>query len=292
MVVAATTGVAAAKPTATTKVATTKVATTTIRFVDPDRSTPATPTQPASDDRVLVTTIRFPVGTTRALPLIVLAHGLNGHPHQLDELAEAWAAAGFVVAAPKFPRVNQGADGKAILADAAEYPGDVSFVISEMTDVNARPGPLHARIDPTKVGTAGMSLGGMAVYGLVSNTCCLDRRVDAAILMGAVRRAFPSGVYHPQGIPVMLVQGDADTGYGNSVRAYPELAPPRWFITLRGGRHGPPFEDDPDEFDEFVRTATTAFWQRYLAGDRTAAERIVTAVARSDGKASLKRELR
>ena len=288
VVVAATTGVASAKATATPV----RIATTTMAFVDPDRSTPATPEQPASDERVLVTTVWYPVGAKRALPLIVLAHGLNGHPHQLDELAEAWAAAGFVVAAPRFPRVNQGADGKAMLADAAEYPGDLRFVIGEMMSVNAAPGPLRARIDPTKVGAAGMSLGGMAVYGLISNTCCLDRRVDAAILMGAVRPAFPSGVYRPQGVPVMLVHGDADTGYGNSVRAYPELAAPKWFITLRGGRHGPPFEDDPDEFDEFVRTATTAFWQRYLVGDRSAAERIGAAVARSNGKASLKRELR
>jgi hypothetical protein len=131
----------------------------------------------------------------------------------------------------------------------------------------------------------------MAVYGLISNTCCLDRRVDAALLMGAVRKTFANGVYVSQDIPVMLVHGDADTGYGNSVRAYPELAPPKWFVTLRGGRHGPPFEDDPDDFDRLVRTITTAYWERYLAGDRHAAARIVAAVKDSDGQAALRRML-
>ena len=261
-------------------------------FVDATRSTPKTPEQPASEHRVLATTIRYPVRATHALPLIVLAHGLNGNPNQLDELAETWAAAGFVVAAPRFPRVNQGADGKAILADVAAYPGDLSFVIDEMLLADAAPGPLHGLIDPTRIGAAGMSLGGMAVYGLVSNTCCLDRRVDAALLMGAVRKTFANGVYEPQDIPVMLVHGDADTGYGNSVRAYPELAAPKWFVTLRGGRHGPPFEDDPDDFDGLVRTITTAYWERYLAGHRPAASRIVAAVKDSDGQATLRRALR
>jgi hypothetical protein len=62
----------------------------------------------------------------------------------------------------------------------------------------------------------------------------------------------------------MLVHGDADTGYRYSRQTYPELASPKWFVTLRGGRHGPPFEDAPDEFDRFVRRLTSAFWDRYL----------------------------
>ena len=271
----------------------TPLTTLDVTYVDTSRSTPATPSSPASDRRVLVTTIRFPTDDPGPLPLIVLAHGLNGHPHMLDELSEAWARAGYVVAAPRFPRANLGTNGKAVLADAAEYPADLSFVISKLLAIgdDGEPELLRGRIDAQHLGVAGISLGGMAVYGLISNTCCRDGRVDAAILMSAVRPPFPSGVYTRQDVPVMLVHGDADTGYRYSHGAYPELAPPKWFVTLKGGRHGPPFEDAPDEFDVFARRVTTAFWDRYLRGEPAAAQRIVDLVNGSGGRASLRRQL-
>ena len=181
-----------------------------------------------------------------------------------------------------------------MLADASEYPGDLSFVITrgardeQFGEVRARS---RTASTPRRIGAGGISLGGMAVYGLVSNSCCLDRRVDAAILMSAVRPDFPSGKYVRQKIPVMLIHGDADTGYRYSDRTYPMLAAPKWFVTLRGGRHGPPFEDAPDEFDDFVRDTTTAFWDRYLHDNPAAAARIVREVAASHGKAKLQRDL-
>jgi pimeloyl-ACP methyl ester carboxylesterase len=131
----------------------------------------------------------------------------------------------------------------------------------------------------------------LAVYGLISNTCGRDRRIDAAILMSAVHPSFLHGTYTRQDVPVMLVHGDADTGYRYSRQTYPELASPKWFVTLRGGRHGPPFEDAPDEFDRFVRRLTSAFWDRYLGGEDTAANRIVALVDRSHGRAHLRRDL-
>jgi predicted dienelactone hydrolase len=264
-----------------------------VTYVDTSRSTPATPSSPASDRRVLVTTIRFPTDDTGPLPLIVLAHGLNGHPHMLDELSDAWARAGYVVAAPLFPRANLDTNGKGVLADAAEYPADLSYVITQLLAIgdDGEPEALRGRIDGEHLGVAGISLGGMAVYGLISNTCCRDGRVDAAILMSAVRPPFPSGVYKPQDVPVMLVHGDADTGYRYSRAAYPELAAPKWFVTLEGGRHGPPFEDAPDEFDVFARRVTTAFWDRYLREEPAAGQRIVDLVNGSGGRATLRRQL-
>ncbi len=52
----------------------------------------------------------------------------------------------------------------------------------------------------------------------------------------------PTGRYVHQDMPVLLIQGDADIGYHHSRDAYPQLAPPKWFITLHGERHSPPFE--------------------------------------------------
>ena len=60
--------------------------------------------------------------------------------------------------------------------------------------------------------------------------------------MAGVHDNFPGGRYVHQDVPVLLIQGDADIGYHHSRGAYPQLAPPKWFITLHGERHSPPFE--------------------------------------------------
>jgi dienelactone hydrolase len=271
----------------------TGIATTKLTLVDTTRPTPATPGKRAQKRRELETTIRYPESAAGPLPLIVLAHGSNGTPEDLDELMDAWAGAGYVVAAPLFPRVNVDRRGNTIPSEVAQFPADLSFVISQVVQLgnSSASGPLQGRVDARAIGAGGISLGGMSVYGLISNTCCRDDRVGAAILMGAVRPDFPRGKYTRQRVPVLLVHGDADIGYHWSTSTYPHLAPPKWFITLRHGRHGPPFEDEPDEHDDLVNATTTAFWDRYLKGDLAAADRIVADVHGSGGLATLERDL-
>lgn len=268
------------------------VTTTTMTFVDSSRSTPAVGSSPAQPRRVFEARIRYPTSKIEPLPLIVLVHGLNGDPDQVDELADAWAHAGYVVAVPKLPRLNIDKSGNTTPAETAELPQDVSFVIGQLLSLSAPTavGPFRGRIDPRHIGAAGISLGGMTVYGLISNTCCLDTRVSAAILMSAVRPDFPRGKYQVQKVPVLLMHGDADKGYHWSVETYPKLGPPKWFITLRHGQHGPPFEDDPDEHDALVQATTTAFWDLQLKHDGRAAQRIVSDVRHSGGQATLQRD--
>ena len=108
--------------------------TVNLTLVDSRRSTPPTPDQAGAPTRTLETTVRFPTTSPRrALPLIVLAHGLNGDPDQLDDLSEAWASAGFVVAAPRFPRTNIGDDGKAILEDVSRVSPEISASSSRVS---------------------------------------------------------------------------------------------------------------------------------------------------------------
>jgi pimeloyl-ACP methyl ester carboxylesterase len=146
-------------------------------------------------------------------------------------------------------------------------------------------------VDARHIGAAGMSLGGLAVYGLVSNTCCRDRRITAAELLAAVRRDFPDEKYVTNRAPVLLVQGDADPGYHNSVDAYRDLAPTKWFITLGGSEHSPPFEVPPGPEAPLVYRMTTDFWDRYLKNDTAAAARIVAAVQANGGTVTLRRDV-
>jgi dienelactone hydrolase len=197
-----------------------------------------------------------------------------------------WAGAGYVVAAPTFLKTKKDAGGKALASEVALQAADARFVLDQVLD---RAGALH--VDDREVGVAGMSLGGMTVYGLISHTCCRDGRISAAVVMAGVHDDFPDGKYVHQTMPVLLIQGDADVGYHHSRDAYPQLAPPKWFITLQGEQHSPPFEVPRGKVAGVVDTTTTLFWNRYLKRDAGAASKIVAVVAATKGKATLQRDL-
>jgi poly(3-hydroxybutyrate) depolymerase len=235
---------------------------------------------------VLVTQVRFPTSGTTALPLVLAIHGADGDPSRLAPLLDTWTRAGYVVAAPTFPKTKKDARGKALRSEVALQAADTRFVLNELLD---RAGEFS--IDDHEVGVAGMSLGGMTVYGLISHTCCQDGRIRAAVVMAGVHDDFPDGKYVHQDNPVLLIQGDADVGYHHSRDAYPQLAPPKWFITLHGERHSPPFEVPRGPAAGIVDATTSSFWNRYLKHQKPAAAQIVDEVKATMGRASLQRDL-
>jgi dienelactone hydrolase len=236
--------------------------------------------------RVLVTQVRYPTATSTPLPLLLAVHGADGDPSRLAPLLDVWAADGYVVAAPTFLTTKKDAVGKALKTEVAQQAADARFVLDQLLDRAA-----DHHIDVHEVGVAGMSLGGMTVYGLISHTCCRDGRIGAAVVMAGVHDDFPDGRYVHQTMPVMLIQGDADIGYHHSRDAYPQLAPPKWFVTLHGERHSPPFEVPRGKAAGIVDATTSAFWDRYLKGDTAAATTIVDVVRATNGKATLQRDL-
>jgi dienelactone hydrolase len=262
-------------------------------LIDRSRSTPAIPARPGFPCRMLPTEIRYPTGATDALPLVIVAHGLDGNPSSLGPLLDAWAAAGYVVTAPTFPTTDKDSSGTSLPSNNVGQAADISFVIDQLLDqgrANATD-PAHGLIDARHIGVAGMSLGGQTVYGLIANSCCEDDRVSAAIVLAGVHRDYPGGKAVRNRVPVLLEQGDADQGYHNSVEAYPKLAPPKWFITLHGVRHAPAFEIPLGPAAPLARATTTDFWNLYLKGDAAASARIVGAVDASHGAATLRRDL-
>ena len=262
-------------PTAPTTVAADRVVHVTETFVDPSRPTVAAGEQLAPD-RTLVTEIYLPPGDAPA-PLLVFSHGLNGHPRKFTELLTAWARAGFAVAAPAFPLTNDEIGRPADVADYTNQPADVSFVIDRVLELAAADsGPLAGRIDPERIGAAGLSLGAGTTYGLVFHPCCRDERIDAAMIMAGLRFPFEGGELDLSGVPVMFLHGTGDPAlpYEDTAEAYAVAAPPKIFVTLVDGGHAPPFEDSPSPFDELVPEITTDFWRWTLGGDEPALERL------------------
>ena len=258
------------------------VGTVTLALVDPTRSTPAAGSDPGGPGRSLPTIVRYPVdgppgGDDLAgaapshlggpYPLIVFAHGFDSSPAAYADLLDAWAGAGYVVAAPAFPRGLHG--GSLDEDDVANEPGDISFVISRLLAATAAPGPLDGLINTTRIGVAGHSDGGVAALGVGFNACCRDGRISADVLGSADEQTFPSGSYFPAGSPPMLViQGDQDSinppAYSRQIFAGGR--PPKYLLWLLNAGHLEPFSTDKAHLT-VVEAVTVAFFDRYLKAE-------------------------
>ena len=234
-------------------------------LVDDSRPTAAGPGVPASPTRSLPTTVYLPASDTPA-PLIVLAHGAAGAPEKFTELAAAWAGAGYVVAAPRFPLTNEDVQPP-VIADLGEQSADVRFVLDEVLARSGDPaGDLAGRVDPEHIGLYGMSLGSLTVWGAaIGPVPDIDALVqsDGATLVDDVA-AVP--------FPVFVAHSDVDPvfAYADVVADYDELPEPKYLLTLHGAGHATVGEDTVTAADEMYRQATTAFWDRTLRGDVTA----------------------
>lgn len=199
-------------------------------------------------------------------PLVVLAHGYDGDPGKFDHLLTHWAEAGFVVAAPRFPITYTGASaaGLARSGDYSEQPADVRFVIDELLASRYR-----SRIDRSRIGLAGLSLGGGTAWALVAHPCCRDPRIDAAIVMDGMQFPFAGAEFGANRIPLLVFHADRDPAlpFAAARDAYLRAAPPKWFVTIFGVLHAQPFEDSPSAADAMVERTTTDFWEAWLLDD-------------------------
>jgi dienelactone hydrolase len=203
-------------------------------------------------------------------PLIVFAPGFVQCVSTYADLLKAWAGAGYVVAAVTFPRTNCGLGAAAYEPDLVNQPHDVSYVLTRVLALSARPGnPLSGLLSPREIAVAGQSDGGDTVAALAANTCCTDHRPKAvAVLSGAEWPPMP-GRYFPGGAPPMLfVQGSADTinPPWTSVRLYTaDRGRTRYYLDLFGATHMEPYAGT-SPVERLVSRVTLAFFDRYVLG--------------------------
>ena len=236
----------------------------TLTFVDTSRRVRFPHRAP--EPRRLVTVIRYPAAATGPLPLVVFAHGFAVTPAYYFRLLNAWAAAGYVVAAPVFPLENLHAPGGSDESDLINQPRDMSFVITSMLALaGARGNALSGRIDPKEIGLSGQSDGGETALAVAYDRFFLDPRVRAAAILSGAQ--IPgAGLYFPRGTPPLLaVQGTADVinqprfTYAFFARA----RRPKYLLRLLGAGHLPPYTDEQPQLS-IVGRVTTAFFNLYL----------------------------
>ncbi|GAA2593743.1 hypothetical protein GCM10010399_25410 [Dactylosporangium fulvum] len=231
-------------------------------------------------DRPLPTLLVHPTAGGR-FPVVVFSHGYTRRPEDYLRLFHAWAAAGFIVAAPTFP--HSARDSKRLDdRDIVNQPGDNAAVLTAVLALDTTQGdPLADRIDRDAVAAAGHSLGGMTTVGMFTKH--RDDRLKAGIVLAGGQWPFGVG-YSGAPAPILFVHGRQDTvvRFEGCTEAYEPLAWPKALLDLPNGDHLAPYLGPDRDFD-VVAAVTGDFLRWALLGDQSARGRM-TADAGSRGK--------
>jgi dienelactone hydrolase len=248
-----------------------------LTFVDHSRE--VTYPGQAPQPRKLVTIVRYPRARGR-FPLVVFGHGFAVMPSIYSQLLEAWARAGYVVAAPIFPLANADAPGGPNESDLPNQPRDVSFVITSMLALSGeRQGPLAGMLDPAEIGVSGQSDGGDTALTVTYNGSFRDPRIRAAVILSGQEIPGVGGYDFPAPSPPLLAtQGLADTiNLPDTTFAFWNEAPaPKYLLTLPGAPHLGPYTGAQPQL-AIVERVTVAFLDHYLKGERGALARMEAA---------------
>ncbi|HWF72278.1 MAG TPA: hypothetical protein VG186_02970, partial [Solirubrobacteraceae bacterium] len=236
----------------------------------------------ATVPRTLVTYVRYPASgpasrsdrpgaaPARAggpFPLIVFGHGFDVTPGLYARLLDAWAHAGYVVAAPTFPLASPAAPGGPTEVDLPNQPGDMSFVISRMLSAsNAATGPLSGMIAKHEIAVAGQSDGGDTALAVAYDPRFRDSRVGAAVILsGAEIPQLSAYTIARGGPPLLATQGTADPINLPSATSafYDAASAPKFLLELLGASHLPPYSTEEPQLGVVARVSV-AFLNHYL----------------------------
>ncbi len=220
--------------------------------------------------RSLPTTVWYPTSTAAApYPLLVFSQGYDVSVASYQGLIHDWASAGFVVAAPTYPHTDPSSPATLDEDDIVNHPADLRFVITTLLDDSASGGSaLSGLIRSSAIGVVGQSDGGDVSLATVANSCCLDPRVKAAAILSGAEWAGMGGTWFPgTTVPVLAVQGTADTVNPPTCSAqfFGEDPFTKYWLSLLGAGHLPPYLD-PGTDQQVVAEVTTAFFEAELSG--------------------------
>ncbi len=236
--------------------------------------------------RPLTTDLWYPPSGSGPWPLVVFAHGYALTPQTYARLLRAWARAGYLVAAPVFPRENANAPGGPSRGDLVNEPRDVSFVIGRLLAASRDPAsPLHGLVDPTRIAVAGHSDGAMVAFATAYDRPWRDPRVRAAIVLSGAQLG---GTVDPAGPPLLAATGtdDAVNTPDNTIALFRAVDRPRFLLLLRHQTHLAPFTSAGLALAT-AEKVTIAFLDRYLG---TGSLRALEQAADGSGVGSLASE--
>ncbi|MFC7549516.1 alpha/beta hydrolase family protein [Plantactinospora sp. GCM10030261] len=206
-------------------------------------------------------------------PVVLFSHGLTARPGDYQRLLAGWTAAGFVVAAPRYPYTSRDSAEINVL-DVLNQPADASYALTRVLDLDRRDGdPLRGRLATDRVAAAGHSAGGVTTVGLF--TAGRDDRLDAGIVLAGsalgVGTAFAGSA-----APQLFVHGQRDdvVSYAAGRAAYEAVPWPKAMLSLPDGDHGGSLTRVGNRAFPVVATSTADFLRWTLYGDQAARERL------------------
>jgi predicted dienelactone hydrolase len=209
-----------------------------------------------------------PLGASQ-FPLLVFSQGFDLSVSDYDDLITTWASAGYVVAAPTYPDTDP-TSPQLNESDIVNHPADLRAVISTVLGLADQPGSVFDEVDPEEVGVVGHSDGGDVSLAVADNSAYRDPLVKAvAVLSGAELASFGGSYFDGPAVPLLAVQGSADTinPPACSVQLYDQAPPPKYYLDLLGAEHEPPYIDPGTPAEEVVAQVTTEFFDAVLAGE-------------------------
>lgn len=181
-------------------------------------------------------------------PLVIYSHGTFGTADNAMHIVEHLVAHGYIVAAPDYPLTSSAAYTHVRLADISDVgqqTRDVKFIIDRLL---ADAG-IGSKIDATKIGTTGHSLGAVTSYFNSFGAQTRDPRIAATALIAGgdpVTTALTQdmglfGTAHAEvRVPALFLSAEKDVfarTTGRPYAAYSRVEGPKTEVMIRGGVH-------------------------------------------------------
>jgi dienelactone hydrolase len=203
-------------------------------------------------------------------PLIVFAPGFMQCGGSYSAMLRGWASAGYVVVTVDFPHSDCKVGNRATEADMVNQPGDVSYLITKLLQLDAAPhGLLSGLLRRGQIAITGQSDGGDTVAAIAANTCCADHRVRAvAVLSGAEWAPMPGHYFTRRPVPMLFTQGSRDVVNPPVLSRQMYLADKaqdRFYLDLFGASHTRPYWGR-NPVEQIVVKVTLAFFNRFVLG--------------------------
>lgn len=228
-------------------------------------------------------------------PVVVFSHGLGATREAYEYLARRWAADGIATvylqhagtdgAIFRGARDRTAAMRRAVSDPArlAARPRDVAFALDRLAALAQASPSLRRKLDLTRIGVAGHSLGAWTSLTVVGAPHA-DPRPRAVLALSAPVRAIAAD-HGGVRVPLMLMTGTADVSPVSDCAPAERRIPydraasaEKLLIVFAGGDHWifsgrgygkPPLASDV-RFQTLIAGASAAFWRAYLGGDARA----------------------
>jgi len=251
-------------------------------IVDSSRPLEEFGAQPASDAReILLYTWSGSGEDVADRPLVLIAHGVDGHPDKFQTFATELTDRGYFVGAIAFPSTNRDAlAGYAGLGDLPNQPGDLAATVDYLSAaVTDRSDSFYRRFDPETIGVIGHSLGAATVMGWTRFDCCRTDRADAVVLLstpqtlGVVFGEGPDAI----GPPTLLAHGlDDQTVTWEETQTFAAEIDELATVYLTGVGHSEAIEGGGDQpAREHFRTLVDGLFREQLLGEEGALSEVL-----------------